>query len=198
MIEKDVELCTEKLADPQKMKIAFRYEYLPTSEISDVSDFNHYFDLSEKMDSDKISSTNIFHWDGDSSLNRSESKTCYILFFFRFGFLIDLLLLFSTIPDFPVFSNPAYYNLLEYIKNTLKEHKLFLRDKVPKQNILRIGIHALGSPLWLPDVPSVCALHKSRDLDMFLYCLRALLRYAYAVAFITVPTHLYDEVNKKC
>ena len=70
-----------------------------------------------------------------------------------------------------------------------------------QRNILRIGLHSLGSPLWLDDrgfdtpTPSPSPSHvpshtPSPTLPQFLHTLRGLLRRAYAVAVITIPTHL--------
>lgn len=92
------------------------------------------------------------------------------------------------------FSNVAYHDLLQSIKNKIKEGKFFLKDKTDKRSVLRIAIYSLGSPLWLPNKGSLYTINKSRDLDMFVFCLRALLRSALAVALISIPTRLYDEV----
>lgn len=96
------------------------------------------------------------------------------------------------------FSNPAYNDLLKCIKYKIKEGKFFLKDNPEKRSVLRIGIHSLGSPMWLPHSKSIHSIDSSRDLDMFIFCLRALVRSAYAVAVITVPTHLYHEVSTLC
>ncbi|KAJ8911958.1 hypothetical protein NQ315_012769 [Exocentrus adspersus] len=70
----------------------------------------------------------------------------------------------------------------------------FLKDNPERRSLLRIGIHSLGSPMWLPHSKSVHSIDSSRDLNLFIFCLRALVRSAYAVAVITIPTHLYHEV----
>lgn len=93
------------------------------------------------------------------------------------------------------FANPAYHDLLQAIKNKIKDGKYFLKDKPQKRSILRIALHSVGSPFWLPDRRCMFNVNKNRDLDMFVFCLRALLRSAFAVAVISIPSHLYDEVS---
>lgn len=95
------------------------------------------------------------------------------------------------------YSNPAYNELLKSIKNKIQEGKFFLKDNMDRKSILRIGIHSLGSPMWLPHRKSLHSIETTRDLDMFIFCLRALVRSAYAVAVVTIPTHLYHEVSVK-
>lgn len=77
----------------------------------------------------------------------------------------------------------------------MKEGKFFLKDKPEKRSVLRIALYSLGSPLWLGDKYSFFSINRNRDLDMFVFCLRALVRSAFAVALISVPSHLYDEVS---
>lgn len=77
----------------------------------------------------------------------------------------------------------------------MKEGKFFLKDKPEKRSVLRIVLHSLGSPLWLGDKYSFYSVNRNRDLDMFVFCLRALVRSAFAVALISIPSHLYDEVR---
>lgn len=77
----------------------------------------------------------------------------------------------------------------------MKEGKFFLKDKLENRSVLRIVLHSLGSPLWLGDKRSFFSINRNRDLDMFVFCLRALVRSALAVALISIPSHLYDEVS---
>nr|XP_023030181.1 elongator complex protein 4 [Leptinotarsa decemlineata] len=101
----------------------------------------------------------------------------------------------SNIVSTKTYSNPAYNDLLKSIKNKIKEGKFFLKDSPEKRSILRIGVHSLGSPMWLPHRKSLHSIESTRDLDMFIFCLRALVRSAYSVAVITIPTHLYHEIS---
>ena len=68
-----------------------------------------------------------------------------------------------------------------------------------QRNVLRIALHSLGSPLWLDDRgswdPSSPFPPPPLTLTQFLHSLRALLRRAYGVAMVTIPTHLM-QVNR--
>lgn len=58
------------------------------------------------------------------------------------------------------------------------------------RNILRVGLHSLGSALWGDDL---CCYNNPKNvhaLTSFLYGLRALLRTSLSVAVVTVPSHL--------
>ncbi len=57
-----------------------------------------------------------------------------------------------------------------------------MTDKTKEKTILRIGIHALSSPLWSGN---------GQDLFMFLHALRGLLRSSLAVCMITCPSYLF-------
>ncbi|XP_065846056.1 elongator complex protein 4-like [Oscarella lobularis] len=59
-------------------------------------------------------------------------------------------------------------------------------SSVEKRNVLRIGIHSLGSPLWSDMTNKISILR-------FLYRLRGLVRSSYAVALVTIPTHLFRD-----
>lgn len=107
---------------------------------------------------------------------------------------LSLILKPTFVPGVSSFSNPAYNDLLRQIKTKIKKDKYFLKDNPTKKSILRIALHSLGSPLWLPVRNPLHSLDSSRDLDMFIFCLRALVRSAFAVAVITIPSHLYSEV----
>ena len=68
-----------------------------------------------------------------------------------------------------------------------------------QRNVLRIALQSLGSPLWLDDGgswdPSSPSPPPPLTLTQFLHSLRALLRRAYGVAMVTIPTHLM-QVNR--
>lgn len=167
MIHNDPE--TTNVCDNQneKLKIAFRYQNLPTKlEESQKNLMGHFFDLSKNMSFSNIENSDITYWNGQKTENGAN-----------------------------VFVNPAYNELLKAIKNKIKEGKFFLKDNPSNRTVLRIGVQSLGSPMWLPRKHSFHIMNESRDLDMFIFCLRALVRSAFAVAVISIPSHLYHEVS---
>ncbi|CAH1285118.1 unnamed protein product [Diabrotica balteata] len=151
-----------------KMKIAFRYQNLPTRDSArhHVKHIGHIYDLSKNMSFSDIENSDICYWTGQRIENGSRT-----------------------------YSNPAYNALLKSIRNKIKDGKFFLKDSPEKRTVLRIGVHSLGSPMWLPHRKSLHSIDSTRDLDKFIFCLRALVRSAYAVAVVTIPTHLYHEIS---
>lgn len=67
---------------------------------------------------------------------------------------------------------------------------VFFVPQLENRTILRIVLHGLGSPLWGED--QHIAHEISPALTRFLFQLRATLRSALAVCFVTVPTHLFQ------
>ena len=84
------------------------------------------------------------------------------------------------------FSNPCFHSLLQKIQTKMESGNFRLLANPVKRNLLRIAILSLGSPLWA---------QNSSDLPLFCYCLRAMLRSAYAVCLITVPSHLCQVIS---
>ncbi|CAH1119145.1 unnamed protein product [Phaedon cochleariae] len=169
VIESDLE--TERVSKTRasdKMRIAFRYQNLPTTDSSNsnMNNIGHNYDLSKNMSFSDIENSDISYWTGQRIENGTKT-----------------------------YSNPAYNELLKSIKNKIKEGKFFLKDRPDRRSVLRIGVHSLGSPMWLPHRKSLHSIDATRDLDMFIFCLRALVRSAYSVAVITIPTHLYHEIS---
>ncbi|KAK9879287.1 hypothetical protein WA026_004138 [Henosepilachna vigintioctopunctata] len=153
-------------APEEKMKIAFRYSNLPTFEDEDRHiRIGHFFDLTKPMPLTDIENADIYYWNGYRVENGAST-----------------------------FLNPAYNDLLRQIKDKIKDDKFFLKDNPEKKTILRISVHSLGSPFWLPTRnPVHSVMDSSRDLNTFIFCLRALVRSALAVAVITIPSHLYHK-----
>uniref|UniRef100_A0A9J8C455 Elongator complex protein 4 n=1 Tax=Cyprinus carpio carpio TaxID=630221 RepID=A0A9J8C455_CYPCA len=58
------------------------------------------------------------------------------------------------------------------------------------RNVLRLGLHSLGSVLWGDDVCCKDNPAHCHALTTFLYILRGLLRTSLSVAMVTVPSHL--------
>ncbi|KAH1028334.1 hypothetical protein HUJ05_001695, partial [Dendroctonus ponderosae] len=168
VIESDPEpdIKQEGQAITDKMKIAFRYQNLPTSTAAPRSKhIGHHFDLSRNISFSNVDKSDIDFWTGEKL---------------------------ST--GYSSFINPAYSDLLKTIRNKIKKGKFFLKDNPEKKSILRIGIHSLGSAMWLPSRSSISCLNENcQDLYMFLFYLRALVRSAHAVAFVTIPAYLYEE-----
>ncbi|XP_028177410.1 elongator complex protein 4-like [Ostrinia furnacalis] len=89
------------------------------------------------------------------------------------------------------FRNGLYFKLLQNIKEAIKDYKS--NGKADK-NILRISIQSLGSPIWMAmDCEEDSHERYGKDLIKFMYCLRVLLRDTSAVAFLTIPSHLFDD-----
>nr|XP_026491385.1 elongator complex protein 4 [Vanessa tameamea] len=148
-----------------EMKIAWRYEGLGQVESSFGSNanFGHNFDLSRHIGIDTINNCNITHCRLEQNENNLNS-----------------------------FKNDLYYTLLIKIKEGLIKEEYNINSK--NKNILRVCIQSLGSPVWMAmDCDHDTNITYGQDLLKFVYCLRVLLRSTNAVAFITVPSHLFDD-----
>ncbi|XP_044729919.1 putative elongator complex protein 4 [Chrysoperla carnea] len=166
--DEDIENETKDKNKDIKMSIAWRYQHLSTTEQKKLT-FSHYYDLSKTMDQSFLKDTVIHHWDNEKLINNTPPNT---------------------------FSNPIYHELLQDIKNVLKKFEFETNAKPEKRTILRVALHSLGSPFWIPIPPpneTIRPISRNRDLDMFMFCLKALMRSAYAVAVITVPTGMITE-----
>ncbi|CAK1551708.1 unnamed protein product [Leptosia nina] len=153
----------------EEMKIAWRYESLAKVESSfdNETNFGHHFDLSRYIDEDTINNSNISY--------------CYL----QLGNETED-------SDSSCFKNVLYAKLLKKVKDALAKEEYKRSSKSKK--ILRISIHMLGSPVWLAvDCDEELDNRYGHDLIKFMYCLRILLRDTNAVAFITIPSHLFDD-----
>ncbi|CAG9090773.1 unnamed protein product [Plutella xylostella] len=150
-----------------KMKIAWRYESLRPVESSfgATSNFGHHFDLSKHVDAETIKNSNITYW------NPSDNQQL------KSGF-----------------NNNLYHDLLVNIKNLVSKEEYQIGGK-SKKNILRISIQSLGSPVWTADDSGDDTSVYRKDLQKFMYCLRVILRDTTAVAYITMPMHLFDDIS---
>ncbi|XP_017772789.1 PREDICTED: elongator complex protein 4 [Nicrophorus vespilloides] len=80
-----------------------------------------------------------------------------------------------------------YNELLMDIRSRIFDgDNVLLTGNLATKNVLRLGLHQLGTPLWGGSVA---------NLKKFLYYLRALLRKSFSVAMITIPTHLSEELK---
>ncbi|CAH0397276.1 unnamed protein product [Chilo suppressalis] len=147
-----------------KMKIAWRYEGLSQVE----SSFGNNTCFGHHFDLSK-------HIDVDKIKNNDISY-CYVDF---------------TESNVEGFRNCLYSNLLLRIKEIIKDYE---NSKSKDKNILRICIQSLGSPIWMSiDCEEASLDHYGQDLIKFMYCLRILLRDKNATAFVTVPSHLFED-----
>ncbi|KAI8425506.1 hypothetical protein MSG28_011339 [Choristoneura fumiferana] len=161
--EDDVSMPTQ---DVNKMKIAWRYEGLNQVESSFGSNtnFGHHFDLSRHLDPETINNSNITYWNVSHHVG-----------------------------DVKGFRNDMYFKLLSNLKGLLSKEEYKISNK-DKSNVLRINIQSLGSPIWTSqECEEEDDYHFGQDLLKFVYCLRVLLRGTTAVAFLTIPTHLFDS-----
>uniref|UniRef100_A0A673TZX9 Elongator complex protein 4 n=1 Tax=Suricata suricatta TaxID=37032 RepID=A0A673TZX9_SURSU len=155
-----------------KMKIAWRYQLLPQMEQAgpvSSSRFGHYYDASKKMPQELIEASK---WHGFFSPEKSS----------------------STLNIEPCSLTHGYIKLLQFIQNIIYEEGFDGSNPQRKQeNILRIGIQNLGSPLWGDDVCCTENCDDSHSLTKFLYVLRGLLRTSLSACIITMPTHLIQN-----
>ena len=82
----------------------------------------------------------------------------------------------------------------ENVKMTIRRF-LILFSQLENRTILRIVLHGLGSPLWGEE--QHFGNEISPTLTRFLFQLRATLRSALAVCFVTVPTQLFQVTENK-
>ncbi|KAG7230239.1 hypothetical protein INR49_012372 [Caranx melampygus] len=156
------------------MKIAWRYQNLPKvqSALASSSRFGHYYDVSKTMEPEI-----------------RQAAKCHRFY----------------LPEHPTQSSPTHSPMLESYSSLLKSlqeviHREGFEVAAPmskSRNILRIGLHSLGSALWGDDLSCHDNPRHRHALTTFLYGLRALLRSSLSVAVVTVPSHLI-QVPCKC
>ncbi|XP_068117226.1 elongator complex protein 4 [Hyperolius riggenbachi] len=159
-------------AEGDSMKIAWRYQNLPKVESIPLSSsrFGHYYDISKTMSPDMLQSAKTHNFylpqiiPMEGMHSSSGKMTC------------------------------DYSQLLQAIR--LAVHQGGFDGSTPQKgekNILRIGIHSLGSVLWGDDICSDERPHNVHSLTRFLYALRGLLRSSLSVCLITLPAHLIQN-----
>ncbi|KAK2184116.1 hypothetical protein NP493_281g01038 [Ridgeia piscesae] len=150
------------------MKIAWRYQNMPQVQSSPSGvQFGHYYDMTRQMSEDLLQATDItyFHPEVQDCHCRSSPSGCH-------GKM-----------------RPSYARLLKAVKSHIERGNFSTDAQSQQRNVLRIGVHSLGSPQWGEEEvgsydPSLC---------QFLFALRATLRSSYATAIITMPTHLFQD-----
>uniref|UniRef100_A0A671LG98 Elongator complex protein 4 n=1 Tax=Sinocyclocheilus anshuiensis TaxID=1608454 RepID=A0A671LG98_9TELE len=98
-----------------------------------------------------------------------------------------------------------YYDVSKTMEPELRQaakcHSFYQLQETPCQatlqskvrNVLRLGLHSLGSVLWGDDVCCKDNPAHCHALTTFLYILRGLLRTSLSVAMVTVPSHLIQN-----
>uniref|UniRef100_A0A1B6EFV3 Elongator complex protein 4 n=1 Tax=Clastoptera arizonana TaxID=38151 RepID=A0A1B6EFV3_9HEMI len=76
-----------------------------------------------------------------------------------------------------------YHSVLQQLQYWIIQHGHSTEGQARK-TVLRVAIHSLGSPLW-PDADS--------KLPRFFYCLKAIMRSAYAACVVTIPSRLLQK-----
>ncbi|XP_068441544.1 elongator complex protein 4 isoform X2 [Clinocottus analis] len=152
------------------MTIAWRYQNLPKvqSALASSSRFGHYYDVSKTM---------------EPEIRQAAKCHCFYL------------------PEHPTQSSPTHSPLLESYSALLKSLQEVINREgfdvaapmSKSRNILRIGLHSLGSALWGDDLSCHDNPRNGHALTTFLYGLRALLRSSLSVAVVTVPSHLIQD-----
>ncbi|KAJ8416238.1 hypothetical protein AAFF_G00382600 [Aldrovandia affinis] len=163
-----------ELCDPESqnsMKIAWRYQNLPKVQtaLASSSRFGHYYDVSKTMDTEIRQATK-----------------------FNTFFLPDEVPLGSATES--SWMNAGYRALLRSIQSVIcREGFDGSSPQSKSRNVLRIGVHSLGSALWGEDICCKESPSDASSLTTFLYGLRALLRSSLSVAMVTVPSHLIQN-----
>ncbi|XP_049574388.1 elongator complex protein 4 [Syngnathus scovelli] len=160
--------------DPQDsfdaMKIAWRYQNLPKvqSVLASSSRFGHYYDVSKTMEPEMRQAAKCHHFYHSEHPSQPSATHSPVL--------------------------EPYAALLKSIEEVISREGFSVAAPMTQsRNILRIGLHSLGSPLWGDDLCFQDKPKHSHALTTFLYGLRALLRSSLAVAVVTVPSHLIQN-----
>ncbi|XP_061820222.1 elongator complex protein 4 [Nerophis lumbriciformis] len=163
--------------DPQDsldaMKIAWRYQNLPKvqSALASSSRFGHYYDVSKTMEPEIRQAAKCHHFYLAEHPSQSTATHSLMLH--------------------------SYSALLKSIEEVINREGFQVAESMTKpRNILRIGLHSLGSALWGDDLCCRDNPKHSHALTTFLYGLRALLRTSLAVAVVTVPSHLIQNISQ--
>ncbi|XP_076879273.1 elongator complex protein 4 isoform X1 [Brachyhypopomus gauderio] len=154
---------------PDALKIAWRYQSIPKFQTTLASSamFGHCYDLSKPMEEQVRQATkcHTFYLPDEKTAAKQSSH------------LIG-----------------PYAGLLQSIQALIQKEGFDGTSSQSKvRNVLRVGLHSLGSALWGDDLccrenPTHCYA-----LTTFLYALRALLRSSLSVAMVTIPSHLIQK-----
>ncbi|XP_065150517.1 elongator complex protein 4 [Paramisgurnus dabryanus] len=151
------------------MAIAWRYQNQPKVQTALASSlrFGHYYDVSRTMEPEVRQAVKCHSF---YPLQESPATT-----------------------ESGQLSSP-YHALLQSIQAVIRKEGFDGSAPQSKvRNVLRLGLHSLGSSLWDDDLCCTDNPAHCHALTTFLYALRALLRTSLSVAMVTVPSHLIQN-----
>ncbi|XP_052832796.1 elongator complex protein 4 [Octopus bimaculoides] len=177
----DVTPAQSNMMQTDEMKIAWRYQHLNKYQSNPTTvKFGHYYDLSQYMDEDLVSSADV-------TLITSQQLSQQHLHVEPPG-----------IEPKNLEVSACLQCLLLNIQQHIQDGQFGTQDQPEKHNVLRIAIPSLGSPLWgnLKTSESDGLLSVvDTDLLRFLLALRAILRSSFAVCMVTVPSLIMEDAN---
>ncbi|CAI9740666.1 complex 4-like [Octopus vulgaris] len=177
----DVTPAQSNMMQTDEMKIAWRYQHLNKYQSNPTAvKFGHYYDLSQYMDEDLVSSADV-------TLITSQQLSQQHLHEEPPG-----------IEPTNLEMSACLQSLLLNIQQHIQDGQFGTQDQPEKHNVLRIAIPSLGSPLWgnLKTSESDGLLSiVDTDLLRFLLALRAILRSSFAVCMVTVPSLIMEDAN---
>ncbi|XP_068233272.1 elongator complex protein 4 [Palaemon carinicauda] len=155
---------SEKVSD-KEMTIAWRYQNQksPLSSL-DHSRFGHDYDLTKVIPKEIISGVDLGLW--DASCGQVTKPTSL---------------------------GKEFWSLLKFIQKRIEASSLSTQCITPKTNVMRLGLHSIGSPLWGPEFGKSEKDHQWQSLTGFFNLLRALVRNSFSVCMISVPSHLFVD-----
>ncbi|KAI7814363.1 elongator complex protein 4 [Triplophysa rosa] len=151
------------------MTIAWRYQNQPRVQNALASSvrFGHYYDVSKTMEPEV-----------------RQAVKCHSFYALQES---------PTTTESSLLSSP-YHALLQSIRSVIRKEGFDGSTPQSKvRNVLRLGLHSLGSPLWGDDLCCTDNPAHCHSLTTFLYALRGLLRTSLSVAVVTVPSHLMQN-----
>uniref|UniRef100_A0A182PUI9 Elongator complex protein 4 n=1 Tax=Anopheles epiroticus TaxID=199890 RepID=A0A182PUI9_9DIPT len=91
-------------------------------------------------------------------------------------------------PTIGSFKNPHYASLLSCIFRKAGEEQFSAASDKSTKNVLRICLNSIGSPVWYEK-------NFSKDFLRFMVLLKAIVRNTLSVCLITVPLHLFSQLD---
>ncbi|KAK4306235.1 hypothetical protein Pmani_021934 [Petrolisthes manimaculis] len=153
-----------KVEGDKQMTIAWRYQNQVTQPTACYNRFGHNYDLTKSMDKEKVSQADVSLWDGCEA---TEGKG--------------------------VLNNNYYWSLLQEIKRKIDTSNLSTSCNKAKTNVLRLGLHSIGSPLWGWEFGRQEREQEWHNLTAFMTVLRAMIRNSFSVCLVTIPSHIFTD-----